>query len=823
MINPVAQSFMKTNLRLSLLLFTLLALPGMARAQGSAFTYQGRLNSDATAATGVFDLTFTLFNVASGAGQVGTPVSLPLTPVTNGLFTATLDFGNQFPGAGRWLEITVRTNGGGAFTTLAPRQRLTATPYAITASNITGLVPAASLAGTYSSVVTLNNAGNSFSGSGAGLTSLNANNLASGTVPDARLATSVARTNQVWQVAGNLGTTPGADFLGTRDNQPLEIKVNGTRALRLEPTALGVPNVIGGSPNNFVSAGVVGATIGGGSMLNIGASSDHSTIAGGERNQIFLTASHSAIGGGHFNVIGTSADHARIGGGSNNVINAFAAYALIGGGRNHLIGLASPFTTIAGGDTNSIELSAAYSTISGGFNNTIRRGARSSTVAGGREHTVGQDSDYSVIAGGIHNTIGSNAVSAVIGGGDSNTSGTNSATVGGGRFNTSSGDAATTSGGSLNLSSGNFATIGGGVFNRSTNVSATVAGGAQNTSGGDAATVGGGFQNVSSGARSVVAGGEENISTEAYTTVGGGYRNTSSNLAATISGGRQNYNSGLFATVGGGLENTNRGSFATVPGGTLNRADGAYSFAAGRRAKADHQGAFVWADSQDLDFASTGGDRFLIRAGGGVGLGATNLAGALTLRAPAGVAPNGMNGIDNALALGLHATNSYKWIQSYGGSLILNPVGNNVGIGLTNPASALHVNGTVTATSFNPPSDRNLKENFTGVSPREVLEKVSALRITRWNFKGDEATPHLGPMAQDFHAAFGLGTDERHIATVDADGVALAAIQGLNQKVESEKQKAEIERQTLRAENAELKARLEKLERLLLNRNGGGR
>jgi hypothetical protein len=93
-----------------------------------------------------------------------------------------------------------------------------------------------------------------------------------------------------------------------------------------------------------------------------------------------------------------------------------------------------------------------------------------------------------------------------------------------------------------------------------------------------------------------------------------------------------------------------------------------------------------------------------------------------------------------------------------------------------------------------------------------LLDKVAAMPISHWNFKGDTATPHLGPMAQDFHAAFGLGTDDKHIATVDADGVALAAIQGLNQKLDE-----------TRAENAELKQRLEKLEQLISEKNGGAR
>ena len=131
-----------------------------------------------------------------------------------------------------------------------------------------------------------------------------------------------------------------------------------------------------------------------------------------------------------------------------------------------------------------------------------------------------------------------------------------------------------------------------------------------------------------------------------------------------------------------------------------------------------------------------------------------------------------------------------------------------VGIGKTNPATALDVNGTVTATAFNPPSDRGLKENFAAVSSADVLEKVCALPITQWNFKSDQATPHLGPMAQDFHAAFGLGTDDKHIATVDADGVALAAIQGLNRKVDAETA-------ALRAENVGLKQELAELKRAL--------
>src|ERR1022692_2685195 len=82
-----------------------------AFAQGTAFMYQGRLHDGNNPADGNYDERFALYDAATSGNQVGPALTNSATTVSNGLFTVNLDFGNQFPGKSRWLEIAVRTNG----------------------------------------------------------------------------------------------------------------------------------------------------------------------------------------------------------------------------------------------------------------------------------------------------------------------------------------------------------------------------------------------------------------------------------------------------------------------------------------------------------------------------------------------------------------------------------------------------------------------------------------------------------------------------------------------------------------------------------------
>jgi hypothetical protein len=98
--------------------------------------------------------------------------------------------------------------------------------------------------------------------------------------------------------------------------------------------------------------------------------------------------------------------------------------------------------------------------------------------------------------------------------------------------------------------------------------------------------------------------------------------------------------------------------------------------------------------------------------------------------------------------------------------------------------TATYLAGTVYGNNVQLTSDRNAKENFQPVDVQTLLAKVTSLPVSEWNYKTDsQAVQHIGPMAQDFQAAFQLSADDQHISVVDEGGVALAAIQGLNQRL----------------------------------------
>ncbi|MFC1805743.1 tail fiber domain-containing protein, partial [Planctomycetota bacterium] len=435
---------------------------------------------------------------------------------------------------------------------------------------------------------------------------------------------------------------------------------------------------------------------------------------------------------------------------------------------------------IGGHSENNVTAGLGGATISGGGASGDANSVTDDwgTVGGGSQNTAGR---YATVGGGLGNTASGNR--ATVPGGAGNTAQGQYSFAGGGYENEANGDYASVGGGYENEANGDYASVGGG-YSNTAGYAATVGGGNDNTASGDTATVGGGESNSANGEAATagggrnntvydnygtIAGGRDNVAgsddadpeSAYYATVGGGFNNTASGRYATASGGRDNAASGYGASVSGSW-NTASGDAATVPGGDHNLAEGDYSFAAGRRAKTTQNGSFVWADGQDVDFWAWYENSFCVRATGGVVFG------------------SGIDGAGNLTS-----------------GVLLQP-------------------GQNAWTTW---CDRKLKENFTAVDGRDVLARLAAMPITTWN--GIAESPdirHMGPVAQDFHAAFGLGSTDKGICTVDADGVALAAIQGLHAIVrEREAQLADLAARLDHkdGEIAELTERLEKLEALM--------
>lgn len=561
---------MKNAIRFLTIVSAILLGAQSSRSQSTVWTYQGRLSTTNGVANGLYDLQFVVFNASSAGVQVGSAVTNSAVNVSNGLFTVSLDFGSGvFTGPDRWLEIGVRTNGAAvAFATLTSRQRLTPTPYALFAPNAATAAIANGLAASTVSAGQINTPGAPGTGQ---ILAYNGTNL---------VWTNASAAAAAWTLSGNAGTTAGANFLGTTDNQPLELKANGLRAMRLEPNTNGAPNVIGGGVNNYVQPGVVGGTIGGGGatnystgVLGIGLNasnsirSDFGVVAGGLANSIAANSRLSVVAGGLRNAIGTNSGEAFLGGGNENTIGPNSVAAVLGGGDQNLLDANSPFATLAGGGVNAIYSNSPSATIAGGESNGIFPNAHHSAIGGGQSNVASTNSPFSTISGG-----------------------------------------------SNNVSLADLAMIGGG---------------GANTVGGDYSVVAGGVGNTNLGIGSVIGGGYGNrVTANYYGTIAGGTGNRVLFDYGTIGGGLLNTNNGSVATIGGGQQNSATGGASTIPGGSQNTASGDYSFAAGWQAQALHYGSFVWSDASGTSFSSTAVQQFLIHATGGVGINTNITTGA---------------------------------------------------------------------------------------------------------------------------------------------------------------------------------------------------
>jgi len=977
----------------------IVAAAGSSFAQPTALTYQGRLNLSGSPATGTYDLTFALYDSLSGGAQKGSMLIQTATPISNGVFTVSLDFGNQFPGAARWLEIAVRTNGGGAYATLSPRQQITSAPYAVQAANAVnassaataGSVAAANIAGTLadtqlSSNIALRAGGNTFTGN-QNITSGNVGIGTSSSLAPLSFANTLGEKISLYDSSSTQDygfgiqsfqlqihtDTSLADIVfgsGTSTNMNETMRIKGSGNVGIGTSSPGA-NMLQINPTFFSASGY-------GLVVN---KADY-----GENIQINRSAGQGGIG--------LVVDDASAGDASTsllmirNSVSSFPQTLLnVQAGGNVGIGSGLPQRLLQVGDQNVL-----------GSEGLMRFGSRSATSSSARTWDIGVPKDDNSAAGkfysfiiqdtgqpdgefvirwdtgyvgiGTTNPAANLDVNGTIHAAAFQGNGTlplqlNGATSVQAQANqaydlTSAsvatltlpaspnvGDIVQVNGlgsGGWQLQAGSGQSFSGyqvGVnwFPEGINVSwnsitcsadgTRLAGTTQygfvytSTDGGVTWTprISGHFAAVASssdGSKLVAvpqsgllyastdggvtwpvgvylgsgqtAVGMSADGSKVVTVTANGPVWTSSNGAAnwTAHGPTNNWSSvasssdgsKLVATVNGGFIYTSTDSGSTWTARALSAGwTSVASSADGTKLAAVANGGQIYTSTDSgvswtLRDSTRAWKSIACSSDGSKLVAAVNL-GQLYYSTDSGATwtPHGQTFYWTAVASSSLGDRLYAVINGYpyggqfwassaeptgtqGASATLQYAGSGVwqpltpaalsgmarlqaantfygspnifmgNVGITNLApsfplvvglggAAPYCDGTTWVNG----SDRKEKENFSPVDRNDVLARVLSLSMESWNYKARPGQKHIGPMAQDFHAAFGLnGSDDTHIATVDEGGVALAAIQGLNEKVEGQKQKSvllESNLQQKETEIAELKRQLRELKELV--------
>ena len=733
---------MKTKLLLTF--SALLALADFTRAQSPAFTYQGSLTQGGLPVTGLQDFEFRLFNAATSGAQQGTTLTVADWAVTNGLFTVALDFGAAaFPGADRWIEIAVRpgTNTG-AYVTLSPRQPITATPYAVRAANLTGPLPLAQLP---AGVVTNNATGLSltgtFAGNGTGLTNLSISRMGTGAVGAnlIRFNDTVGSQQVYFRSAKNLDMeTPndatfwvGHDFYATIDHDTrLHVKHDADVTV---DNNLVMRNY--GNMSLFVGTNLTASVNGSLSLAanNLSLSGNNLSVQSG--NDLSVTAGNrlAVVAPGGVG-IGTSNPQANLHvySANNPTVMRLQSAGTPGFGRLE-------FVSDPQGSGNEWRPGYIQSTDNGGFTGWL---------------------SFHVNGTGIDNRFGDVEVMRLVDG----------------RVGINTPDPRT----ALDVSGGIYADFLGANGVSTANLTSTGQLEIHN-SGQD------GDHIFSGPLRQMMTLGYSGFLTAGYG-IGLQTNNFYFRSEADYSWFR-----------GGSHRDTpyDPGSVLFFPGTELMRLSGGYLQVNGSGNELAYLGGDGAGGDVEIGSRNPGiGAVALWNAGSGQQMDLFARSAAFSGTVSFGAQTRQMLNLwGTGYGIGVQASTLYfrcnaggpnegfSWYK--GGTHhdnYANPGGGTELMHLV--AGGLYVNGTFVSSS-----DRNAKENFKPVDPRAVLEKVAALPLSEWNYKSDTASRHVGPMAQDFYAAFGVGPDDKHITTVDADGVALAAIQGLNQKVEEKERR----------------------------------